>query len=62
MINNFADVRIEIMQALLNNAVISSGAFNAIAALFENIDGEDDEAWAAYKAQSSTPKAAGGLD
>lgn len=44
------DVRIEIMQALLNQAVVSGEAFNEIAALFENVAGKDNDAWAAYKA------------
>lgn len=44
------DVRIEIMQALLNQAVVSADAFDAIAALFENVEGKDNDAWAAYKA------------
>lgn len=49
MFNVKDDVRIEIMQALLNNAVISKEGFSAIANLFEDVDGESDTAWAAYK-------------
>ena len=50
MFNTSADVRIEIMEALLNNSIVSKEAFSAIAALFESVNGKDDDAWAAYKA------------
>ena len=43
------DVRIEIMQALLNQAVVSADAFDAIAALFEDVEGKDNDAWADRK-------------
>lgn len=48
-IDTSADVRIEIMQALLNNANVSGEAFAAIANLFNSVEGKDDDAWAVYK-------------
>lgn len=50
MFNVNDDIRIEIMQALLNKSSVSGEAFDAIAALFEDVEGADDTAWAAYKA------------
>lgn len=50
MFNVKDDVRIEIMQALLNNAVISKEGFSAIANLFEDVEGANAAAWANYKA------------
>lgn len=49
----FADVRIEMMQAMLNASIVSQEAFKALAALVEDAEGEtkDDEAWEAYKAK-----------
>jgi hypothetical protein len=52
-LSSFADVRIEMMQAMLNASIVSQEAFKALAALVEDAEGEtkDDEAWEAYKAQ-----------
>ena len=50
MFDTSADVRIEIMEALLHNSVVSKDAFDAIASIFENVDGASDDTWAAYKA------------
>ncbi len=50
MFNVKDDIRIEIMQALLNNAVISKEGFSAIASLFEDVEGANAAAWANYKA------------
>ena len=51
MFNVTNDVRIEIMQALLHDSVVSKEAFSEIAKLFESVEGQDDTAWEAYKAQ-----------
>lgn len=51
IIDASADIRIEIMQALLNNSSLSKDAFDALAAMFDSIEGNDDDAWAEYKAQ-----------
>ena len=52
-LSSFADVRIEMMQAMLNASIVSQEAFKAFAALVEDAEGEtkDDEAWEAYKAK-----------
>ena len=51
--SSFADVRIEMMQAMLNTSIVSQEAFKALAALVEDTESDtsDDEAWEAYKAQ-----------
>ena len=51
MFNVKDDIRIEIMEALLNNSAISGKAFTALAGIFDAIDGENDAAWEAYKAK-----------
>lgn len=57
MFDTSADVRIEIMEALLHNAVVSKDAFDAIASIFEDVDGASDDDWAAYKAMFGTTSA-----
>ena len=51
---DFADVRIEIMQALLHNSIVSKDAFDNIAIIFDDIDGENNEAWEDYKSMYGT--------
>ena len=50
MFNVKDDVRIEIMQALLNQSIVSPKAFDAIADIFDSVSGDSDDAWAEYKA------------
>lgn len=50
--SNFADTRIEILAALLNNAEVSKDAFKALVTLVEtmNVEKTDDDAFDAYVA------------
>lgn len=45
------DTRIEIMQALLHDAIVSKEAFSAIATIFDDVSGDDTTAWEDYKAK-----------
>lgn len=54
MFNTANDVRIEIMEALLHDTIVSKDAFDAIANIFEDVDGESNDDWAAYKAMFGT--------
>ena len=48
MFNTADDVRIEIMEALLHDSIVSKDAFDAIAHIFTDVNGDNDEAWDAY--------------
>ena len=51
--SEFADARIEMMQAMLNASIVSQEVFKAFAAIAEaaEVETKDDDAWEAYKAQ-----------
>ena len=51
--SEFADARIEMMQAMLNASIVSQEVFKAFVAIAEEaeVETKDDKAWEAYKAQ-----------